>query len=363
LISSSLRAATRRRAAGALGAIAALAALAVASGCGSSSSVSSASSSSSSTSAGSGGTLTLYSAQHEQMTNALAKAFEKQSGAKVRVRFGEDEGLANQIVQEGSASPADVLLTENTPPLELLSEKGLLANVNAATLAQVPSQYDSKSGHWVGVAARETVLIYDPRKIAASELPKSILDLAKPEWKGKLAIAPSEPDFVPIVSAIDKLDGRAATTSWLEGFAANAKRYDDNEGIVAAVEAGQVDAGVINHYYWFEQRAEVGAAKVHSKLYYFGHEDPGALVNISGAGALKSTKDPALAQKFLAFLASKEGQNAMTHSGDWEYPLLAGVAPPPGLVPFAKLEAPAVGPADLGDGSVPLQLMQQAGLL
>jgi iron(III) transport system substrate-binding protein len=360
LISSSLRAATGRRSAGALCAVAVLVVLAaIASGCGSSSSTSSATGAD----GASGGTLTLYSAQHEQMTNALAKAFEKQSGATVRVRFGEDEGLANQIVQEGSASPADVLLTENTPPLELLSEKGLLANVSAPTLAQVPSRYDSKSGQWVGVAARETVLIYDPRKISASELPKSILDLAKPEWKGKLAIAPSEPDFVPIVSAIDKLDGRAATTSWLEGFAANAKRYDDNEGIVAAVEAGQVDAGVINHYYWFEQRAEVGAAKVHSKLYYFGHEDPGALVNISGAGALKSSHDPALAQKFLAFLASKQGQNAMTHSGDWEYPLLAGVAAPPGLVPFSKLEAPDVGPADLGDGSVPLQLMQQAGLL
>jgi iron(III) transport system substrate-binding protein len=316
-----------------------------------------------SSSGSSTGTLTLYSAQHEQLTNALAKAFERKTGSTVRVRFGEDEGLANQIVQEGSASPADVLLTENTPPLELLGEKGLLAPVQPSTLAQVPARYDSPSGHWVGVAARETVLIYDPKLISASQLPPSILDLAKPEWKGKLAIAPSEPDFVPIVSAIDKLDGRAVTTRWLEGFGANAKRYDDNEGIVAAVEDGQVAAGIINHYYWFEQRAEVGASKVHSKLYYFGHKDPGALVNISGAGALKSSKDPALAQRFLAFVASSEGQNAMTHSGDWEYPLVAGVSPPPGLVPFASLQPPEVGPADLGDGSAPLKLMQQAGLL
>ena len=150
---------------------------------------------------------------------------------------------------------------------------------------------------------------------------------------------------------------------WLEGFAANAKRYDDNEGIVAAVETGQVAAGVINHYYWYEQAAEVGAKKVHSKLYYFGHKDPGALVNISGAAALKSSGDPALAQRFLAFLVSKEGQQAITHSGDWEYPLVTGVAPPPGLRPFASLQPPDVGPADLGDGSVPLALMQQAGLL
>ena len=308
-------------------------------------------------------TLTLYSAQHEQMTNALAKAFERKTGASVRIRFGEDEGLANQIVQEGSASPADVLLSENTPPLELLAGKGLLAQVDGSTLAQVPARYDSPSERWVGVAARETVLIYNPRSIAASQLPASILDLAEPQWQGKLAIAPSEPDFVPIVSAIDKLDGRAATERWLEGFAANAKRYDDNEGIVAAVEDGQVAAGVINHYYWYEQAAEVGAANVHSRLYYFGHKDPGALINISGAGALKSSDDPALAQRFLAFLVSTEGQSAMTHSGDWEYPLVAGVAPPAGLRPFASLQAPEVGPADLGDGSAPLSLMQQAGLL
>jgi len=175
-------------------------------------------------------TLTLYSAQHEQMTDALAKAFEKRTGSTVRIRFGEDEGLANQIVQEGSASPADVILSENTPPLELLAERGLLAGVEPSTLAQVPARYNSPTGRWVGVVARETVLIYNPKLISTSRLPASILDLAKPEWKGKLAIAPSEPDFVPIVSAIDKLDGRAATTRWLEGFAANAKRYNDNEG-------------------------------------------------------------------------------------------------------------------------------------
>ena len=307
--------------------------------------------------------LTLYSAQHEPMTEAFAKGFEEENGAKVQIRYGEDEGLASQIEQEGDASPADVVLTENTPPLESLAEKGLLSKVDPSTLEEVPSQYSSPSGHWVGVAARETVMVYDPKLIAASELPESILDLAKPEWKGKLAIAPSEPDFVPIVSAIEKLDGEAAAKSWLEGFAANAKHYNDNEGIIAAVDSGQIAAGVINHYYWFEAVAEEGKEKVPSKLHYFGNEDPGALVNISGAGALASSDAPELAQEFLAYVVSEEGQSAMTHSGDWEYPLNGAVPPPPGLKPFSSLEPPKVGPADLGDGSKPLELMQEVGLL
>ena len=102
---------------------------------------------------------------------------------------------------------------------------------------------------------------------------------------------------------------------------------------------------------------------MHSKLYYFGHHDPGALVDISGAGALESSANPALAQQFLAFITSDEGQRAMTHSGDWEYPLAPASSRPPGLSPFATLAPPAVGPGDLGDGSAPLALMQQVGLL
>jgi iron(III) transport system substrate-binding protein len=297
------------------------------------------------------------------MTEALVKGFEEKNGAEVQVRYGEDEGLASQIEQEGDATPADVVLTENTPPLELLAGKELLAKVDSSTLEEAPSQYNSPTGHWVGVAARETVMVYNPDLIAADELPASILDLAKPEWKGKLALAPSEPDFVPIVSAIEKLDGEAAAKEWLDGFGANAKHYNDNEGIIAAVDSGQIAAGIINHYYWYEAVAEEGKDKVPSKLHYFGHEDPGALVNVSGAGALESSGDPELAQEFLAYLVSEEGQTAITESGDWEYPLNRSVPPPPGLKPFDSLEPPKVGPADLGDGSQPVELMEQVGLL
>ena len=323
----------------------------LAAGCGASSSSSS-------------GSLTLYSAQHEDDDQRAGRGLRKEDrGAESSVRFGEDEGLAGQIEQEGSASPADVFLTENTPPLELLAGQGLLAKVDPPTLAQVPARYSSPSGHWVGVAARETAMVYNPQLIAANQLPDSILDLAEPQWKGKLAIAPSEPDFVPVISAIERLDGEAGAKSWLEGFAANAKHYNDNEGIVAAVDSGQVAAGIINHYYWYEAVAEEGKANVPSRLHYFGHEDPGALVDISGAGELASSGNPDLAQEFLAFLVSKEGQSVMTHSGDWEYPLNSAVPPPRGLVPFARLDPPKVGPADLGDGRQPVELMQQVGLL
>jgi iron(III) transport system substrate-binding protein len=309
---------------------------------------------------GAAGSLTLYSAQHDVMTRALVAAFEQQTGVDVHVRFGEDEGLANQVVAEGSASPADVILTENSPPLLLLEEKHLLAPIPAATYARVPARFSSPGRRWVGVAGRATALIYDPKQIPASQLPHSILDLAKPAWKGKLAIAPSEADFQPVVAAVIELKGAARAKAWLQGFEANAKVYNDNEGIVTAVERGRVAAAVIDHYYWF--RAS-GGRSTHSKLHYIGNRDPGALIDVSGIAALASSKHAALAQRFVAFAVSAAGQRTLVTSGDFEYPLATGVAPARQLTPLARLAPPPIAVAELGDGAAALALLQDVGLL
>jgi iron(III) transport system substrate-binding protein len=307
--------------------------------------------------------ITLYNGQHEQTTAALVAAFEKQTGIKVDVRTGDEAELGNQIMQEGSSSPADVFYTENTPVLEALRERGLLAPVAPATLAAVPSRYDSAQGDWVGVSARVSVLVYNTSEISASQLPSSILELAQPKWKGKLGFAPSETDFQPLITAIVKFDGTAAAERWLKGLAANSKIYPDNETVVAQVNNGESAVGLINHYYWFRLRAEIGASAMHSALHYYAAGDPGDLVNVSGAAVLKSSAHQAAAQKLLAFLVSRAGQETIAHSHSYEYPLRPGVAPAPGLRPFAELDPNPLTPAELGDGSQALALEQKLGLL
>jgi len=331
--------------------------------CGSSSSSSTAANTASGSSSLSGTTITLYSGQHEQTTTKLVQAFERQSGVKVKVRFDDEASLGNQIIQEGSNSPADAFFTENTPVLEALQARGLLAPVAAATLASVPARYDYARGDWVGVSARASVLVYNTTELKPSELPSSILELAEPKWKGKLGFAPSETDFQPLVTAIVKLDGTAAAERWLEGLKANAKVYPDNETVVAQVNAGQADAGPINHYYWFRLRDEVGQSGLHSALHYYAPGDPGDLVNVSGAAILESSSHKAAAQALLAFLVSRTGQEALAHSESYEYPLRPGVSPAAGLRPFDQLKPVALTPAELGDGSAALALEQKLGLL
>jgi iron(III) transport system substrate-binding protein len=310
-----------------------------------------------------GDTITLYNGQHEQTTAALVKAFERKTGIKVDVRTGDEAELGNQILQEGANSPADVFYTENTPVLEVLREKGLLAPVSPSTLATIPSRYDSSQGDWVGVSARVSVLVYNTSQVKPAQLPGSILELAQPQWKGKVGFAPSETDFQPLVTAVIRLDGLATAEKWLKGLQANSKIYPDNETVVAQVNNGESAVGPINHYYWFRLRAELGASGMHSALHYYDPGDPGDLVDVSGAAVLRSSAHKADAQAFLAFLASRAGQETIAHSQSYEYPLRPGVAPAPGLRPFAQLRPAPLTPAELGDGSQALALEQKLGLL
>jgi iron(III) transport system substrate-binding protein len=322
------------------------------------------SSSGSSAGRGSGATITLYNAQHEETTDALVSAFEKQTGIHVNVRNGDESQFAQQIEQEGSHSPADVFYTENSPALMELQEKNLLAPVVASTLANVEPQYNSPAGDWVGVSARVSCFVYNTSALPAASLPTSILDLADPKWKGKLALAPAETDFLPIVTAIAKAKGDAAALTWLKAVKSNAAGhiYPDNETLVADVNRGSATIGVINHYYWFRFQKE-SDAKMSSAIAFFAPRDPGYLVDVSGAGVLRSSKHQAEAQKLLAFLVSKPGEAVLANGVSFEYPLGSHAPASPELRPFAQVQPDPLTISDFGDGSGALKLLQEAQLL
>lgn len=309
-------------------------------------------------------TITLYNGQHPQVVDMLIRMFAKETSIQVRVHSGEPPEIANQIAEEGDHSPAAVFFTANSPELTLLDERGLLAKVAQSTLAQVPGKYSASDGDWVGVLARENVLAFNTSLIQENALPASLLDLAKPEWKGKVAIAPSDADFLPLVAAVATVKGEQTALDWLTGLKRNAQIFDDNEGVMAAVDRGAVATGVVNNYYWARLRTENGAEKMHSRIHHFARGDLGGLVNVSGAAVLKSSKHQHAAQRFLAFLVSRPAQEALAKSDvAYEYPLVEGVAANPLLTPLGALQPPELSMAQLGDDRLAARLLRQAGLI
>ena len=306
--------------------------------------------------------LLIYNAQHESLTKEWIDAFTKETGVKVTYRQGGDTELGNQLIAEGDASPADVFLTENSPAMAAVEHAGLFADLDAETINQVPSQYRPASGKWTGVAARTTVFVYNTTKLQPDQLPKSMLDLEQPAWKGRWGGAPAKADFQAIVSALLQLKGEQATAQWLAGMKTNAVVYNDNIATMKAVNAGEVDGGIIYHYYWFRDQAKTKADSGNTELHYFKNQDPGAFVSLSGGGVLKSSKKAQQAQQFLRFITGKAGQEVLEKGDSFEYTVASGVPANPALVPLNDLQAPVVDPSTL-DAQKVSDLMTKGGLL
>jgi iron(III) transport system substrate-binding protein len=306
--------------------------------------------------------LLIYNAQHESLTKEWIDAFTKETGIKVTYRQGGDTELGNQLVAEGNASPADVFLTENSPAMAAVEKAGLFADLDPATLDQVPAQYRPATGKWTGVAARSTVFVYNTSRLQPDQLPKSMLDLQQPQWKGRWGGAPAKADFQAIVSALLQLEGDQVTAQWLAGMKTNAVIYNDNIATMKAVNAGEVDGGIIYHYYWFRDQAKTKEGSGNTALHYFKNEDPGAFVSLSGGGVLESSNKKNEAQQFIKFITGKAGQEVLEKGTSFEYPVGSDVPANPALPPLDSLQAPAVDPSTLNAQQV-TDLMTKAGLL
>ena len=306
--------------------------------------------------------LVVYNGQHLQLTRSLASAFEHATGIRVNLRTDDAVVLADQILQEGGSSPADVYLSENSPELVELAERGKLARLPQSVLAQVPARDRAPDGTWVGVALRVSSLVYNPSRISRSHLPHSILDLARPRWKRKVAIAPLDSDFPPVVGAVIATQGATRAARWLAGLKRNADVYQDEEAVVAAVNRGDVATGVINQYYWFRLQREGGKAATHSALYYFPSGDPGSIVNVSGVAVLASTHRRREAERFVAFIVGPAGQRLIAQGDDFEYPARPGISANPALPAFGSIAHTSLQASRLGDDRAAVQLILHAHL-
>jgi iron(III) transport system substrate-binding protein len=238
----------------------------------------------------------------------------------------------------------------------------MLAKLPKDILDQVPAKDNSPTGKWVAVALRVSALVYDPSLISRADLPTSVLELATPKWKGKIAIAAIDSDFPPLVGAVIQAYGTKAATAWIEGLRRNADTYQDDESVVSAVNRGNVAAGIINQYYWYRLRLEVGPSNMHSALYYFPGGNVGSVTNISGAGILASSTHKTDAERFVSFIVSKQGQEIIAHSADFEYPARPGIAPNSQLPPLDSIAHDTLTPAELGDDAQASKLLEAQGL-
>lgn len=308
----------------------------------------------------SGDGLTLYSGRIEPIIGPAIKQYEDgPEGVNVKVRYGDSPSLAAQISEEGANSPADLFFAQDAGSLDAVEKRGLLERLPPDVLAKVPERYRSAKGAWVGVTGRSRIIAYGA-KVKRSELPDSPLELSEPKWKGRVGWAPTNASLQGYVSALRLEQGDDVAKKWLAGMVANdVQRYDSNIPIRDAIAKGEIDIGLINHYYVAEAQAEDPnyPVKVH-----FPPKDLGSLVNTAGVGVLASSDDKKEALAFVRAMLSPRTQRYFADSSK-EYPLVAGVPAPKELTPLDEIPSPQIDLAKLGDLEGTLKLMRETGAL
>ena len=301
-------------------------------------------------------TITIYSGRSESLVAELITLFTEETGISASVRYGDSAELAAQILEEGANSPADVFFSQDAGALGALSQEGILKVLPEDITSLVLEKYRAEDGTWVGVSGRARVFSYNPEKVL--EIPNSVLDLTDPSWKGRIGIAPSNASFQAFVTALRVLEGEEVAVKFLEGMKENAVLFEKNSQILAAVEDGVVDAGLVNHYYWYEIAAERGEENMTSKFAWFSQGDIGNLVNVAGVGVLN---DKAASSSFAKWLLGETAQKFFVDKTR-EYSL-TGLPQVAGLISLDEIQSPEIDLVDLSSLSITLDLIRKAGLL
>jgi iron(III) transport system substrate-binding protein len=308
-------------------------------------------------------TLVIYSGRSEALVGPVLEQFTATTGIEVEVRYGDTSGMAAQLLEEGEKTPAEVFLSQDAGALGALADEGLLAPLSQDVLGVVPEEFRASDGTWAGVTGRARAIVYNPQQVSAEEVPDSVYDLTDPAWAGRVAIAPGNASFQSFVTGMRVADGDDAAQRWLDGMAANdVVTYENNNQIMDAVQAGQVDLGLVNHYYWFEKAAEVGADAMVTELAYTAPGDPGSLVNVSGVGILAPAAENPDAAALVAYLLAPSAQTYFAEQTS-EYPMNPAVPPSAALKPLDELQGPAIDLGDLASLPVTIGMIQSAGLL
>jgi iron(III) transport system substrate-binding protein len=293
--------------------------------------------------------LTIYSGRDERFVKPVFDRYTDLTGVELRVRYGDSATLAATLLEEGSNSPADIFFAQDAGALGAVAGKGGLQVLPESLLRRVPKRFGAPGKRWVGVTGRARVVVYNTDVLSARQLPATVWGYTQPRWKDKVGIPPTNASFQAFVTAMRLRVGDDRARDWLVGLRENGVRYyPSNSRILDAVASREIEVGLVNHYYLYQLKEQRPNAPV-ANYFLRTKRDPGALINVAGAGIIRGTAKRQAAVRFLNFLLSRGIQRFFSQSaGRAEYPLVRGVRPRAGLPPLDSIEGAKINLGALG---------------
>jgi iron(III) transport system substrate-binding protein len=304
--------------------------------------------------------LTIYSGRGEALIGPLIEQAEQDLGFEIEVRYGDTAELAATILEEGRNSPADLFFGQDAGALGALAQEGRTAEIPQDLLSQVDERFRSPNGQWIGISGRSRVINYNTNLVRPTELPNSIWELTEPQWRGKVAWAPTNGSFQSFVTALRLTEGDDRAREWLEAMRDNdAVIYNNNTAIVEALGRGEIELGLVNNYYLYRFLSEDPNFPV---AQHYTRGDAGSMVNVAGVAIINTTDQQEEAEAFVRYLLTPEGQ-AFFAQETKEYPLVVGIDPPENQLTIDEINPPRIDLSDLADLEGTLEMLQEVGVL
>ena len=309
------------------------------------------------------GDLVVYTSRSEALIKPAIEAFEQANpGVEVVMLTGRDGELSAKMLEERANPQADVFINTDSLSIAGLGAQGLFAPSNSAEIAAVPAEYRADDGSWVGLTLRARVIMYNTNLVTAEEAPKSVFELTDSKWKGQVGAADSTNGSIQgHIAAMIHLQGEEMTSEFVKGLVDNDTQFfGGHTDVRKAVGAGELKLGFVNHYYYQLSKAE--GAPVGVVYPDQGEGQMGVVVNSTNAGILEGAKHPDLAEKFVDFLLTPDGQKVFADT-NYEYPIVPGVALAEGVQPLDGVRLADVTFKEIYD-LLPAtkELMQAAGM-
>lgn len=271
--------------------------------------------------------LTIYTDRPTVRVQSIADEFTKATGEKVVIIEEAYGKLLTRLKTEGSASPADIIFVKDLVYLAELSNLGWFQPMNSSVVDQEisPQMRDPKS-LWTAVTVRGRTIVYDASRVQASEL-KGYEDLAHEKWAGRLCLRTGASAYnEALVAGLIEVHGKAKATEIIDGWVQNlaVDPIAGDTGVLEAIANGVCDVGITNTYYLGQMLAKNPAFPV--KAYFADQASTGVFGNGTGAGVAVTSKQKALATKFIELMLTDKFQLEMS-SSHFDYPAKQGLLP------------------------------------
>jgi len=272
----------------------------------------------------------VYTSVDQVFYEPVLRAFEQESGIRVRMVFDTEEtkstGLLNRLIAEAGRPQADVFWSNDPVRSQVLVRRGLVAPYRSPAAADIPDGFKAQDGSWVGFSARARVILVNRELVPLDQTPKSIQALVDPRWKGRAAVAnPAYGTTTMHLAALFDVWGDERVIVFLNKIKKNGIRIASSNGEVKRlVASGEVAWGLTDT----DDAAVAVRSGAPVEVVYPDTDGMGTLLMPTTAVLIKGAPHPAEGRRMLDFLVSAETERRLAFAPCAQLPLRKDVEVP-----------------------------------